>query len=48
MKRTNTKKGRNEDPGWVEISWERSDLQFDIMTAQLKPWAESSVGGGFQ
>lgn len=24
MKRTNPKKGRNEDPGWVEISWEEA------------------------
>ena len=24
MKRTNPKKGRNEDPGWVEISWDEA------------------------
>ena len=24
MKRTNPKKGRNEDPGWVEVSWDEA------------------------
>lgn len=32
MKRTNFKKGRDEDPGWVEISW---DEAFDIFTRKL-------------
>ena len=32
LKRTNPKKGRNEDPGWVEISWNEA---FDIVAAKL-------------
>ena len=32
MKRTNPKKGRNEDPGFVEISW---DEAFDILADKL-------------
>ena len=32
MKRTNPKKGRNEDPGWVEISW---DEALDTVAAKL-------------
>jgi len=33
LKRTNPKKGRNEDPGWVEISWEEA---FATVTEKLK------------
>lgn len=33
MKRTNPKKGRNEDPGWVEISWKEA---LDIVGDKLK------------
>ncbi|HIJ61989.1 MAG TPA: molybdopterin-dependent oxidoreductase [Rhodospirillaceae bacterium] len=32
MKRTNPKKGRNEDPGWVRISWEEA---LDTVAAKL-------------
>lgn len=32
LKRTNPKKGRNEDPGWVEISWEEA---FSAIAARL-------------
>lgn len=34
LKRTNPKKGRNEDPGWVEISWEEA---LDTVAAKLAP-----------
>ncbi|HWR90760.1 MAG TPA: molybdopterin-dependent oxidoreductase, partial [Dissulfurispiraceae bacterium] len=33
LRRTNPKKGRNEDPGWVEISW---DEAFDTIAERLK------------
>lgn len=33
MKRTNPKKGRDEDPGWVRIDW---DEAMDIVTGKLK------------
>ena len=33
MKRTNPKKGRDEDPGWVEISW---DEALDLFESRLK------------
>jgi phenylacetyl-CoA:acceptor oxidoreductase len=33
MKRTNPKKGRDEDPGWQEISW---DEALDLVAAKLK------------
>lgn len=33
MKRTNPKKGLNEDPGWVEISWEEA---FDTVSKKMK------------
>jgi phenylacetyl-CoA:acceptor oxidoreductase len=33
LKRTNPKKGRAEDPGWVEISWEEA---LDIVAAKLR------------
>lgn len=32
LKRTNPKKGRNEDPGWVEISW---DEAFEIVATRM-------------
>jgi phenylacetyl-CoA:acceptor oxidoreductase len=32
MKRTNSKKGKGEDPGWVEISW---DEALDLVAAKL-------------
>ena len=32
LKRTNPKKGRNEDPGWVEIDW---DEALDLVAAEL-------------
>ena len=32
MKRTNPKKGKNEDPGWVEIEW---DEALDIVAAKM-------------
>jgi anaerobic selenocysteine-containing dehydrogenase len=38
LKRTNPKKGLNEDPGWVEISWEEA---FDIIVSKLKPIYET-------
>ena len=56
MKRTNPKKGRNEDPGFVPISW---DEALDIIGAKMKeirakgvvneqgyPRAAASFGGG--
>ncbi len=56
MKRTNAKKGRNEDPGFVPISW---DEAFDAITAKLEairsaglrdesgyPRLAASFGGG--
>lgn len=33
MKRTNPKKGLQEDPGWVEISWEEA---YDTVAAKMK------------
>ena len=33
LKRTNPKKGLDQDPGWVEISWEEA---FDTITKKLK------------
>lgn len=33
LKRTNPNKGRNEDPKWVEISWEEA---FSLVTARLE------------
>ncbi|UWG98797.1 molybdopterin-dependent oxidoreductase [Dehalobacter sp. DCM] len=33
MKRTNPKKGLNEDPGWVEISW---DEAYDLAAEKIK------------
>jgi anaerobic selenocysteine-containing dehydrogenase len=33
MKRTNPKKGRGEDPGWVEITWEEA---LDTVAAKLR------------
>lgn len=56
MKRTNPKKGRHEDPGFVPISW---DEAFDLITARLErvraegmtnesgyPRVAMSLGGG--
>lgn len=56
MKRTNPKKGRNEDPGFVRISW---DEALDLVAAKLKearanglldesgyPRVAASFGGG--
>jgi phenylacetyl-CoA:acceptor oxidoreductase len=56
MKRTNPKKGRNEDPGFVPISW---DEAFDLITERLErvraegmtdesgyPRVAMSLGGG--
>jgi phenylacetyl-CoA:acceptor oxidoreductase len=40
MKRTNPKKGRGEDPGFVPISW---DEAMDLITAKLKAVRESGV-----
>jgi phenylacetyl-CoA:acceptor oxidoreductase len=40
MKRTNPKKGRGEDPGFVPISW---DEAMEIITAKLKAVRESGV-----
>lgn len=37
VKRTNPKKGRDEDPGWVEISWEEA---FDTIAKKMKPVIE--------
>lgn len=34
LKRTNPRKGRNEDPGWVEISWEEA---LDVVAEKLRP-----------
>ena len=36
MKRTNTKKGRNEDPGFVPISWDEA-VRYDRRQAQRDP-----------
>lgn len=33
LKRTNARKGRDEDPGWVEISWEEA---LDILAGKLR------------
>ncbi len=38
LKRTNPKKGPNEDPGWVEISWEEA---FNIVAEKLKQIRQS-------
>ncbi len=40
MKRTNPKKGREEDPGWVEISW---DEALDLVAERLKRAREKGV-----
>ncbi len=40
MKRTNPKKGRHEDPGWVEISW---DEALDTVAARLKASREKGL-----
>lgn len=40
MKRTNPKKGRGEDPGFVPISW---DEAMELITARLKTVRESGV-----
>src|SRR5262245_49424029 len=34
MRRTNPRKGRNEDPGWVEIGWSEA---LDIVAEKLRP-----------
>jgi len=56
MKRTNTKKGRNEDPGFVRISWDEAlDLVAEklraaraagLLNAQGFPRLAASFGGG--
>ena len=33
MKRTNPKKGFNEDPGWEEISW---DEAYDLVDSHMR------------
>ncbi len=40
LKRTNPKKGRNEDPGWQEISWEEA---LDTVAAKLRAIRESGL-----
>lgn len=40
MKRTNPKKGRHEDPGWVEISW---DEALDMVAGRLKTAREKGL-----
>ena len=40
LKRTNPKKGRNEDPGWVAISW---DEALDTIAAKLKGIRETGL-----
>ena len=37
LKRTNPRKGRDEDPGWVEIGW---DEALDLLAAKLRPLRE--------
>src|SRR5262249_55540411 len=34
MRRTNPRKGRNEDPGWVKIGW---DEALDLVAAKMRP-----------
>ncbi|MEI7611880.1 MAG: molybdopterin-dependent oxidoreductase [Betaproteobacteria bacterium] len=36
LKRTNPKKGRNENPGWVEISWEEAFNTVALKLAKIK------------
>src|ERR1051326_4163514 len=38
LKRTNPRKGRNEDPGWAEVSWEEA---LDTIAAKLRPLREA-------
>lgn len=40
MKRTNPKKGRNEDPGWQEISW---DEVLDLVAGKLRHLRETGL-----
>jgi phenylacetyl-CoA:acceptor oxidoreductase len=40
MKRTNPKKGRHEDPGWVEISW---DEALDLVAGKLNSIRERGL-----
>ncbi len=40
LKRTNPKKGRNEDPGWVPISW---DEALDTIAAKLRGIREAGL-----
>lgn len=40
MKRTNPKKGKDEDPGWVEISW---DEALDTVAARLRAIREAGL-----
>jgi len=35
LKRTNPKKGRDEDPGWVEISWEEAFNEITVRLARI-------------
>ncbi|MGQ0651677.1 MAG: molybdopterin-dependent oxidoreductase [Betaproteobacteria bacterium] len=34
LRRTNPKKGRNEDPGWAEVSWQEA---LDTIAAKMRP-----------
>jgi phenylacetyl-CoA:acceptor oxidoreductase len=38
LKRTNSRKGRSEDPGWAEVSWEEA---LDTIAAKLRPLREA-------
>ncbi len=40
LKRTNPKKGRNEDPGWEEISWEEA---LDIVAEKMNAAREKGI-----
>ncbi len=40
MKRTNPKKGRDEDPGWVEIEWEEA---LDIVAEKMNAAREKGI-----
>lgn len=40
MKRTNPKKGRNEDPGWVPVSW---DEALDLVAGKMRAIRENGL-----
>jgi len=43
LKRTNPKKGRNEDPGWIEISWEEAFNEIAVRMARIHAYNPSKL-----